>query len=177
MKFLNIILILIVSVFFTACVRGLDSNGLTLNIEESELNKTSDKFPLERNFVFAKVSLEQPYIYIPKNTNRLNAKANMDLSAIFIPNANGVFELSGVPYFNKDKSAIFLKDIKIDDLKFTNLSLDKTYINLLISNMNPVFDTIFENIPIYEINKSSFKGSFVKDIKIEDSELLVTFGL
>jgi hypothetical protein len=32
-------------------------------------------------------------------------------------------------------------------------------------------------MPIYKIKENSFKGSFVKDVKIENSELLVTFGL
>ena len=43
--------------------------------------------------------------------------------------------------------------------------------------MNPVFNNIFTTMPIYKIDKTSFKGSFVKDVKIVDSELFVTFGL
>jgi hypothetical protein len=62
-------------------------------------------------------------------------------------------------------------------LKFTNIEIDKNFVNTLVSNTKPVIDDIFNTIPIYEVDKSSFKGSLIKDIKIEDSQLLVTFGL
>jgi hypothetical protein len=57
------------------------------------------------------------------------------------------------------------------------MEIDKNFVNTIITNTKPVIDNIFNNIPIYKVDKSSFKGSFINDIKIEDSELLVTFGL
>ena len=173
MRSLFIVLLLI---FFTGCIKKLDSDGLTLKIDQSELNSSSKKFPIKKDFVFANVELEKPNIFIKDHTNRINATINMSLSAIFMPSSDGSFALSGSPYFDKDKSAIFLKDVKIEELKFTNLDINKDFTNLIMSNMKPVIDNIFSNIPIYEIDKSSFKGSFVKYVKIEDSELLVTFG-
>ena len=94
-----------------------------------------------------------------------------------MPNSAGTFSLTGSPYFDKEKSAIFLKDIKIEELKITNLDIDKNFVNTLSSNTKPIIDDIFNTIPIYQVDKSSFKGSLMKDIKIEDSQLLVTFGL
>jgi hypothetical protein len=170
--FLTLSLILL----FTGCIKKFDTDGLTLKIDESELNKPSKHFPINQNFVFANIDIKQPNIFISE-TNRLNANMNINLSAIFIPSANGVFTLSGNPYFDKEKAAIFLKDVQIEELKFSNINIDKNLSNLLVSNMKPVIDTIFSNVPIYKIDKSSFKGSFVKDVMIEDSELLVTFGL
>ena len=176
-KIISTLLISLILFLTTGCVRNIDSNGLTLKLEESQLNKKSDKFPIKENFVFANVNIQQPKIYIKDGTNRLNAKIDLILSALFIPSSKGTFEISGEPYFNKEKSAIFLKNIAIDDLKFTDLDVNKRFINSLISNMQPIVDTIFEDMPIYEIDKDSFRGSFVKDIKIDNSELLVTFGL
>ena len=164
-------------VLFTGCVKNIDSNGLTLNVPQSELNTKSSKFPIKKNFVFANVNIEQPKIFIKEGQDRLSAKIDLSLSALFIPKSKGVFEISGVPYFNKEKSAIFLEDVNIEDLTFTDLVLNKNFTKNLITNMTPIIDQIFSNIPIYEIDKSSFKGSFVKDVKIENSELLVTFGL
>ncbi|MDZ7817763.1 MAG: DUF1439 domain-containing protein [Aliarcobacter sp.] len=161
---------------FSGCIKKLDSDGLTLKIEESELNKSSKDFPMKKDFIFANIQIEKPHIFI-NNKDRINANINLNLSTIFIPSTNGVFTLSGNPYFDKEKSAIFLKDIQIEELRFSNTNIDRNFTNMLVSNMKPVLDNIFTNIPIYEIDKSSFKGSFVKDIKIENSELLVTFGL
>ena len=160
----QILFILSLILLFSGCIKKLDSDGLTLKIEESELNKSSKDFPMKKDFIFANIQIEKPHIFI-NNKDRINANINLNLSTIFIPSTNGVFTLSGNPYFDKEKSAIFLKDIH------------RNFTNMLVSNMKPVLDNIFTNIPIYEIDKSSFKGSFVKDIKIENSELLVTFGL
>ena len=171
-----ILTILSFILLFSGCIKKFNTDGLTLKIDESELNKPSKYFPINQNFVFANIDIQQPNIFI-SDTNRLNANMNMNLAAIFIPSANGVFTLSGNPYFDKEKSAIFLRDIQIEELKFSNMNIDKNFTDLVFSNMKPVIDTMFSNIPIYKIDKSSFKGSFVKDVKIEDSELLITFGL
>ncbi|WP_368028928.1 DUF1439 domain-containing protein [Arcobacter sp. s6] len=172
----HIFAILSFILLFSGCIKKFDTDGLTLKIEESELNKPSEYFPINQNFVFANIDIKQPNIFI-SNTNRLNANMHINLSAIFIPSAIGTFTLSGNPYFDKEKSAIFLRDIQVEELKFSNMIIDKNFTDLVFSNMKPVIDTIFSNIPIYKIDKSSFKGSFVKDVKIEDSELLVTFGI
>ena len=131
---------------------------------------------MKKDFIFANIQIEKPHIFI-NNKDRINANINLNLSTIFIPSTNAIFTLSGNPYFDKEKSAIFLKDIQIEELKFSNTNINRNFTNMLVSNMKPVLDNIFTNIPIYEIDKSSFKGSFVKDIKIENSELLVIFGL
>jgi hypothetical protein len=111
----HILILSLILVLFAGCVKNIDSNGLTLKLDESELNTQSDKFPMKQDFVFANVNLEQPKIYIKNGQDRLNAKMDLSLAAIFIPSSKGVFELSGVPYFNKEKSAIFLKDVNIED--------------------------------------------------------------
>ena len=176
-KKIQTLIILLTLVFFTGCIKKIDSEGLTLQIQESELNDFSQKFPINQDFVFAFVQLEKPYIHIKNGTNRLSATINTNFSTVFLPNSRGTFSLTGTPYFDKEKSAIFLKDIRIEELKFTNLDIDKNFVNTLVSNTKPVIDDIFNTIPIYEVDKSSFKGSLMKDIKIEDSQLLVTFGL
>ena len=176
-KKIQTLIILFTLIFFTGCIKKLDSDGLTLQIQESELNDFSQKFPINQDFVFAYVQLQKPHIYIKNGTNRLTATINTNFSTVFMPSSAGTFSLTGTPYFDKDKSAIFLKDIQIEELKFTNVDIDKNFVNTLVSNTKPVIDDIFNTIPIYEVDKSSFKGSLMKDIKIEDSQLLVTFGL
>ena len=176
-KKLHLILVLFSLLFFTACIKKFDSDGLTLKIEENELNNFSQQFPIRQNFVFANIELLKPHLFIKEGTNKLSANINLNISAILVPNSNGTLTFSGTPYFDKKKSAIFLKDIELDELKMTNVNIDKTILNTIVANAKPLVDNIFNTIPVYKIDKSSFKGSFVKDVKIEDSELLVTFGL
>ena len=176
-KKLQILLVLFSLLFFTACVKNLDSNGLTLKIEESELNNFSQEFPINQDFVFANVQLQKPHIFVKDGTNRLAASINMSFSTIFLPSSDGTFSISGTPYFDRENSAIYLKNIQMEDLKLTNVTIDKNIVNALVVNTKPIIDNVFNTIPIYKIDKSSFKGSFINDIKIENSELLVTFGL
>ena len=176
-KKLQILLVLFSLLFFTACVKKLDSNGLTLKIEESELNNFSQEFPINQDFVFANVQLQKPHIFVKDGTNRLAASINMSFSTIFLPSSDGTFSISGTPYFDRENSAIYLKNIQMEDLKLTNVTIDKNIVNALVVNTKPIIDNVFNTIPIYKIDKSSFKGSFINDIKIENSELLVTFGL
>lgn len=179
-KYKSMKLFAVILAFFilSGCgLKSISSDGLTLKIDESELNQSMEDFPIKKNFIIANVEVNKPKIYIKKGTNRINASMNTNLSAIMLASTKASFELSGEPYFKKEDSAIYLKNVNIEELKFLNLNLDKSFINLFVSNMKPLIDTIFANIPIYKIKKDSFRGSFVKDIKIEDSELLVTFGL
>jgi len=176
-KKLQILLVLFLLLFFTGCIKKLDSNGLTLKIEESELNNFSQEFPINQDFVFANVQLQKPHIFVKDGTNRLAASINMSFSTIFLPSSDGTFSISGTPYFDRENSAIYLKNIQMEDLKLTNVTIDKNIVNALVVNTKPIIDNVFNTIPIYKIDKSSFKGSFINDIKIENSELLVTFGL
>jgi hypothetical protein len=175
-KKIQILLVLFTFLFFTACIKKFDSEGLTLKIEENELNNFSQEFPIRQNFVFANIELLKPHLFIKEGTNKLSANINLNISAILVPSSNGTLLFSGTPYFDKEKSAIFLKDIELDDLNMTNVNIDKTILSTIVANSKPIIDNIFNTISVYKIDKSSFKGSFVKDVKIEDSELLVTFS-
>jgi len=176
-KKLNTLLIVLMITLFTGCVRDVGLNGLTMNVSDEQLNKPSSKFPIQEDFLLANVEINQPNIFIKDGENRISAKLDINLSTIFMNKSTGKFEISGVPYFKKENSSIYLNDITIEDIDFTDAKIDKNILNSLTSNIKPILDSIFKKIPIYTIEKDSFKGSFVRDVKVEDSELLVTFGL
>lgn len=177
-KVLNLIFFLSSIFFLSACgIKNINKDGLTLAIASNELNKSLRGFPINKNLVLANVEIQKPNLFIKKGTQRISASMGTNISAIMLPKIKGTFELSGVPYFHKESSAIYLKDVNIDKLNLPNLGIEENFVKMILSNMSPVIDTIFKNIPIYKIDKNSFKGRFVKDIKIKNEELLVTFGL
>ena len=108
---LQLLTILLSLFLFSACIKKFDTDGLTLKIQESQLNDFSQEFPIRQNFVFANIELLKPHLFV--NENKLKANLNLNFSAIFVPKTEGNFVLSGVPYFDKEKSAIFLKDIQV----------------------------------------------------------------
>ena len=60
-KKLQILLVLFSLLFFTACIKKFDGDGLTLKVHESELNNFSQEFPITQDFVFANIQLQKPY--------------------------------------------------------------------------------------------------------------------
>jgi hypothetical protein len=176
-KILQTLLLTSILLLISGCIRDVGLNGLTMNIDNEQLNKPSNKFPIKRDFVVANLEIKQPNIFIKDGENRISAKLDINISAIFIPKTAGKFEISGVPYFNKENASIYLNDVTIENIDFTDAKIDTRILSTLTSNIKPVINSMFKQIPIYKIKEDSFKGSFVKDVKIENSELLVTFGL
>jgi len=173
----QILFVLALLVLFTGCVKSLNTDGLTLKLDANELNNSaSDKFPIEKSFVVANIEVDKPNIYI-KEDDKISASLDMVLNAILIPSTKGSIKISGKPYFNKEESAIFLKHVEVEKLDFSDKQLSQVLNTTLLSSLKPLVDEIFKTIPIYKIPKNSFRGSFVKDIKVENKELLVTFGL
>lgn len=179
MKTLKLLAIsLLLTLFSTGCVHKIDKQGLTLNISESQLNSSfDDSFPIKNDFVFGTIEINSPKITIPKGTNRINANINMNLSTFLTKTQYGTFTISGYPYFEKKTSSIFLKDVKIDNFSFAQLQMGKGFSQTFLKAFEPMVNQAFKKFPIYKIPKDSFQGSFVKNIKIEESQLLVTYGI
>lgn len=173
----QILFILSILLLFTGCVKSLNTDGLTLKLDANELNNSaSDKFPIEKSFVVANVEVDKPNIYI-KEDDKISASLELSMNAIFLPTTKGSIQISGRPFYNKKESAIFLKHVEVEKLDFSNKDISQVINKTLLSSLKPLIDEIFKTIPIYKIPKNSFRGSFVKDIKVENKELLVTFGL
>jgi len=162
----------------TGCVHQIDKQGITLSVTESELSESfDDSFPLKKEFIFGSISVNKPKINIIKNSNRIKAHINLKFLAMYIKPQYGNFSISGEPYFNKKKNSIFLKNIKIDKFKFAELRLGKEFNKTFLSSLNPMINRLFNDYPIYKIPDDSIQGSFVQDIKIADSKLLITYGI
>lgn len=173
----HLLFIIALTLLFTGCVKSLNTDGLTLKLDSSELNShASDKFPIQKSFVVANIEVDKPNIYI-KEDDKISASLDMVLNAILLPTTKGSIKISGKPYFDKEESAIFLRHVEVENLDFSNKDISKVVNKTLLSSIKPLVDEIFKTIPIYKIPKNSFRGSFVKDIKVENQELLVTFGL
>ncbi|WP_121627636.1 DUF1439 domain-containing protein [Poseidonibacter antarcticus] len=172
----QLILMLTLLLLFSGCIKRIGSDGLTLKLDPNELNMQSSMFPIEKNFTIAKVLVNKPDLGI-NTTNQITAIVDVDLKVIFMPDTKATLDIAGEPYFNKERNAIFLKNVDINKISFQNNDIAKNFSSELISSLDPLIDEVFKNIPVYTIKENSFKGSFVKDIKVEDSELLVTFGL
>ena len=171
------ILFLAIFIFtFSGCINSIGKDGLTLNISPNELNMQANIFPIEKNFTFANITINKPSLGINKS-NQITAIVDLDLKAIFMPDTTATLDIAGQPFFDKEKKALFLKNISINDITFQSNQISQTFSSELITTLNPLIDELFLNVPIYKIKDDSFKANLVKDVEVKNSELLVTFGL
>lgn len=163
---------------FTGCIHQIDKQGLTLSITGNELSQSfDDSFPINKDFIFGNIKIDNPRIKIPKNSKRINAGINLDFTTMFTKTQYGNFSISGEPYFNKKEASIYLQNVTIDKFKFAELKFGDTFTKTFLKSLEPMINQLFKKYPIYKIPKDSFQGSFVKDIQVKDSKLQVTYGL
>ena len=163
---------------FTGCVHDVDKKGITLSISENQLTSSfKESLPYKKNFTFGDLSIDNPKVKLYKNINRIQAGIDFGLKTIFTSALKGKFQISGEPIYNKEKGAIFLQKVKLEDFAFNQLKISKDFSQQFSSALEPMINEVLKRYPIYTIPKDSIQGSFVKDIKVDDSKLLVTYGI
>lgn len=179
MKFFHIVITtLFLTIFFTGCIHNLDRNGLTLSISEKELSESFDEsLPYKKNFGFGNISIDNPKVKLSNNSNRIQAGMNFGLKTLFTSALQGEFQISGEPVYNKEKGAIFLQNVKLENFAFKQLKISDDFSNTFYSALEPMINEALKIYPVYTVPKDSIHGSFVKDIKVQDSKLLVTYGI
>lgn len=173
----NVVVAFMVAIFIGGCgIKSISSDGVGIAISNEQLNSKFEGFPMEQNFVFANVKIEQPRVYIKKGEDKITALMQVSLSAILIPQTKGEFIISGRPEYKASANAIYLKDISVEKLEFKDFPLTNEMTKNIITNLEPLVSEVFNNVPVYKLEKSYY-GMLLKDIKIEHSELIVLFGL
>ena len=89
----------------------------------------------------------------------------------------GDFIISGEPLFDEESASIFLQNVKVENLRFTKLKLGHAFSKTFLNSLSPMMNEVFRQYPIYRIPKDSFQGRFVKNVRIENSKLLITYGI
>ena len=162
---------------FTGCVHQIDKKGLTLSLSESELTSSfEDSFPINKDFIFGSIKIDNPKIDIPKASKKIKAGINLEFATMFTETQYGSFLISGEPYFNKEEASIYLQNVHIENFRFAELKLGDTFSKTFLKSLEPMVNQLFKKYPIYKIPEDSFHGAFVKDIQIKEEKLLVTYG-
>ncbi len=178
-RYLKLIVLFSISFFlFTACSSQVNKEGIVVSLSQNQLSESfKHSFPQKKDFVFGTIVIEEPIITIPKNSKRITASINLDFKTMFTQEIIGDFTISGEPLFDKKTTSIYLKDVKIENLQFTRLNLGEAFSNTFLNSLSPMLNNVLEQYPIYTIPKNSFQGRFVKNVKIENSKLLITYGI
>lgn len=173
-----IFLIFFTLILLTGCVSNANKQGVVVKINEHQLSKSFKKsFPYEKDFMFGAIKLDNPIIKMHKTENRIKAGVSLGLKTVFTNSIKGSFLISGEPKFNKHQSTIFLTNVKLEDFNFGKLEMSDDFIKNFKTSIEPIINEIFKKYPIYKIPDDAILGSFIKDVRINESNLLVTYGL
>ncbi len=150
--------------------------GYTINVPMSMLNTTiRQNFPRQQKTNYGILVIDKPNILGRTGSNKLGIGTSFSFSNILIPQGvKGVISLSSGIRYNPSDRGLYLTNSMIDELKFQNFSLS-AYITPQIRYM--IRDVIMQqlaNKPIYHINTGA---SFVKNVRVQNGNILVTLGL
>lgn len=178
MKRLTIMIALFISLSFTGCIQDISQNGLTVRIPASTVTSALEKqFPIKQNFAYGDVELSNPKALLKRGSNRVMTGTSIAFANALIPKQKGSLYVSGVPFFDAQSGAVYLREPMIDKLDFNGYNLSSMISGPLKSAITPIINEIFRTTPIYHVNQNSIQGSFVKNVVVDNGELLVTFGL
>ncbi len=180
MKKSILFLLIGISLLLNGCIAGLgvDKQGYTIAISPSMITSSIEKeFPKKREFNYGTIELSDPDLGFVKGSDKLNLGLSFSLLNPILPTQKGSIKLLSGIRFDAQSGEFFLKDLSVEKIEFNSSNL-KTF---LPSDLNAILGVIvsetLKQIPIYKIDKNSFTGMLVKDVKIKDGDLLVTFGI
>jgi len=178
MKKLTLMITLLVSLLLTGCVQNISQNGLTIRVPSSSISSALEQqFPISQGFQYGKIELSDPKALLTRGSNRVTTGTSIGFSNALIPKQTGSLFVSGIPFFDANTGAIYLREPMIDKLQFNGYKLSDYLQGPLKQALIPIVNEVFRQTPIYKVNKSSLQGSFVKNVVVDNGELLVTFGL
>ncbi len=177
LKFYSIFFI-VVAFVFTGCIQNISPQGLTISVPASQITQSLQKqFPINQDFDYGKITLKEPKASLKKGSDRVVAGTSIGVSSALIPTQSGSLYVSGKPYFDASSGAVYLREPNIEKLEFNGYQIASFMKGPLKDALIPIVNEVFKNTPIYTLDKSSFQKSFVNNIRVEDGELLITFGL
>ena len=177
-QYISALLIAVTTLFFTGCIKDINPSGMTIAIPASKITESlQQQFPIAENTQYGKVTLKNPKALLQKGSDRITAGATVLFSNNLIPEQQGSVYVSGKPYFDAKTGNIYLTEPAVEKLDINNNNLAGFLKGSVADAVNPLINEVFRKIPIYKVNTTSIQGAFVKDVKVEDGSLLLTFGL
>ena len=179
MKYLFTFVTLFAILFSTGCsIKQISPAGMTVSVPASKITESLQReFPVKQKTAYGTVTLSDPKAFIQKGSDRLTAGATVQFSNPLIAEQKGSVYVSGKPRFDANSGNIYLDAPKIEKLDFNGYSLGAFVTPEIMRQVQPYIDMLFQRIPVYRLNRNTLRNSFVKDVKVADGNLLVTFGI
>ena len=170
-------LIIAISIFFILTIFGCGKFQKEISISKTQIQEMLDKkFPIDKNSVFAKLTLASPNVYLGRSN--IGMKLNY-FGNFFKKKISGFIDFNGEIIYKQDKGAFYLAnfnivDIKVNKSNFLNIGKLKTIFIKII-------DSYLDDYPVYRLNQADIKENiakfFLKDVKIQSENLILILGV
>jgi hypothetical protein len=172
------LLIVLFALFFTGCIHSIDPQGLTIKVPASQITQSLEQqFPVSQDFQYGKVTLQNPKALLHAGSDRVQAGTTLSFANALIPTQSASLMVSGKPIFDAKTGAVYLTQPSIDRLEFNGYKLASFMQGPLKDVIMPLINEVFRTHPIYRVNKNSLQSAFIKNIRVSNGELLISFGL
>ena len=151
--------------------------GYNITVPMNVINSTvGQNFPQSQKTNYGTLMIDKPNILGQQGSNKLGVGTSFTFSNMFVPNGiKGAVSLSSGVRYNARDRGLYLASPMIDDIKFKNFTLSK-YMTPQIRNLiGDIIAQRLTNKPIYHMNNMG--ASFVKDIRVENGNVVVNVGL
>jgi hypothetical protein len=151
--------------------------GYDITVPMNVINSTvGQNFPQSQKTNYGTLMIDKPNILGQQGSDKLGVGTSFTFSNMFVPNGiKGAVSLSSGVRYNASDRGLYLASPMIDNIKFQNFTLSK-YMTPQIRNL--IGDLIAQklsNKPIYHMNNMG--ASFVKDIRVDNGNVVVNVGL
>ncbi len=177
MLYKKLFLVVMVSLGFGGCVGvAPGGQGYTVNVPISMINSTlGQNFPKSQNTDYGKLMIDKPNILGKAGSDKLGVGTSFTFSNMLIPKGiKGAVSLSSGVRYNASDRGLYLANPMIEELQFQNFSLSK-YLTPQMKNI--IGESIAQQLrskPIYRMNTGA---SFVRNVSVQDGNVVLTVGL
>ncbi|MBN2528835.1 MAG: DUF1439 domain-containing protein [Deltaproteobacteria bacterium] len=164
--------ILLLCIWIGAC--GAPEVDVTIS-QKSLQEKVVKKFPKEKKILIAKVMLHSPEVYLVDD--KIGIRLKMKATFLKYPLEGEVDLQSGIRY-DSDKGQFFATDVEIVDLQVSNKSFGDT--DRLKAIITPILSEALQEKPVHTLPNETMRqklvGKFLKKIRVQGGEMIVTFA-
>ncbi len=171
-------LLILPLVFAISCVRQESLTSYSVEITPNMIdNYLKKEFPIEKKLKIGKLILKDPEAQIEQKEDKVKLGTTIVLKLPFVSKQTGKVYISGKVAFNQKTKELYLVNPSIEKLVLNNSNILKYLPSEGKQMISDVVKEVLSQVAIYKVDDKSITGKLVKDIKIQNGKLLITFGL
>ncbi len=170
----------VVACLGVACLLGVScASKVTLKVSRAELQERLDKkFPISKRKSVFELKLSDPRLTLVEQADLLQLALSAEAFALGTPLGRSEVTVQGGVHYDKELKAFFLTDPHLTGLDVAHIP--ERYHDKLRKSVDIVVHEILPMIPIYKLDKSSFKHSlsraFLRRAWVADHALYLEMG-